>query len=269
MTFVPKSGAHALVEVVWGLTFSRPFSQSEIESAIKERVRWSELPRVSRTSGFQFILGNAAPAPDFQFPIAPGGGVSFDRVNPDGTLAWRLKFDQNNIFVSCLQYTRWADIWPKVQDFLNNACDLAVSEDNLVTSAIMQFIDVFEWEGDKSEYSTGELLNPESRLIPSAVFDRSQFWHLHQGWFDDETARGIARIHQRIDIDGVEDGEGLPIVKIDSYIQHQLHTVKESKAIFASGWIEEIFGEMHQEGKRMIASLLTPDMARRIDLNVE
>lgn len=261
MAFDPVSGDHAIAEVVFGVSFSRPFTQPEIERVVKNHAKWQDtLPRLNRTAGFSLMVGGAQFPPGFQL----GGGVSFERIKPDGTLDWRVLIDQNNIFVNCLSYTRWADIWPQVKNYILDVIGVASASDSLITSAILQYIDIFQWNSDVGGYNVGELMKAGEN-VPAMLFNKGHLWHLHQGWFEPvENGRVLERIH----IDAVERDEGIPIVKFDTYMQHQLQTFYTPTEAMNSGWLESTFDSMHDKNKLLLNSFITDEMATRIDLNV-
>ncbi len=265
MAFDPVSGGHAIAEVVFGLSFSRPFAPPEIERVAKSHSVWQrDLPRLSRTAGFPFMIGNNPQfAEGIQFGGIPGG-VSFERIKPDGTLDWRILVDQNNIFVNCLSYTRWADVWPRASKYIVDVIGVAGAGDALVSSATLQYIDIFKWNSDIADYNAREVMRPGEN-VPPILFDKGHLWHLHQGWFEPaENGRVLSRVH----IDAVEDDERIPIVKFDTYMQHQLATFYTPSEAISGGWFESTFASMHDKNKNLLASFITDEMANRIDLNV-
>ncbi len=273
MTFVPKSGKHAIAEVVFGLVLNRPFDPSQIDILVKNHHRWKEhLPRVSRGGGVQLMFGSGFPPPQIQVPME--SGVSFERVNPDGTLNWRLKIEQNTIFVNCLDYTRWTEIWGMAREYLALVVSLTGSEAHLA-SALLQYIDVFEWDQSVETFDINELLRVGNEYIPASMDGRGHLFHLHQGWYSPmETARRLTRVH----VDGVEELEFAgdpsnpnrvsPIVKIDTYLQDQLNEHMPIMSAFDSGWIDSSFSEMHDENKNLLRAFLTNELCGRIGLNV-
>ncbi|WP_175422148.1 TIGR04255 family protein [Agrobacterium tumefaciens] len=274
MTFVPKSGKHAIAEVVFGLVFTKAFEPHQIEILVRNHGLWKEhLPRVARGGGFQVMFGSGFPPPEIQLPME--AGVSFERVNPDGTLNWRLKIEQNSVFVNCLDYTRWSEIWGRAREYLKLVVSLTGLEGH-VTSGLLQYIDVFEWSRPVEEFDINELLRVGNEYIPASMADRGHLFHLHQGWYSpDSGSRRLVRVH----VDGVEEvvfsGDTnnphrvSPIVKIDTYLQDQLKEFVPTIDMFDSGWIDSSFSDMHNENKKLLGAFLTDELCGRIGLNVE
>lgn len=265
VAFDPISGEHAISEVVFGLTFSRPFAPHELDRVAKSHNEWQdELPRLSRTGGgFEIVFGQVG-APLSGFPTVVGG-VSFERIKPDGTLDWRVLVDQNNVFINCLSYTRWADVWPRAREYIKRIIQIAGASENLVSGSILQYVDIFRWTAERTSYNLSEILSAGDH-VPRSLFDKGHLWHLHQGWFElDENGRILERIH----IDGVEDQNSTPIVKLDTYMHHQLATFYTQSEAVNNGWLESTFDSMHNKNKWLLGSFITPQLAKRIKLNVE
>lgn len=264
MAFTPISGEHAILEVVFGLSFTRAFAAGEIDGVIKQHGRWkAHLPRVSRSSSFQVMFGDGPPPPEIQVPAS--GGVSFERVKPDGTLDWRLRVDQNTIFVNCLSYTRWGEVWPTAKRYIEEVC--AVFRDDIdVQTATLQYIDVFEWRDDVAGYDASLLFKADSQPALAAARSTVPLWHLHQGWFRAGIPPEFCRFLERVHVDAVQDVEQVPIIKIDTYIQAQLNEPMDMPV--AMDWLEGIFEELHARQKVLLSEALTPEMSARIDLNV-
>jgi uncharacterized protein (TIGR04255 family) len=263
VSFDPAADEHAIIEVVFGLTLSRPFAPNEIERLVKNHGRWrSELPRLSRTGGVPFF---PAEFPGSQgFHIAAQGGVSFERIKPDGTMDWRIFVENNNIFVNCLSYTRWAEIWPKARRYLVDVLQVAEAPDSLISGNSLQYIDGFKWVGDVADYDVHRILKPSDH-VPKSVFSKGLLWHLHQGWFEGDSN---GRILERAQIDAVMNEFGEPLLKIDILMHHQLASFYTSSQAIDNGWISTTFENMHSKNKRLLHSFLSDEMAERIKLNV-
>lgn len=261
MAFSPKNGDHAIVEAVFGLAFSRPFTPAEIDRIISRRELWrDELPKMARTSQFDIIVGEGP----VTIPPPGGGGVTFERVNPDGTLNWRLRVDQSVILVNCLEYTRWSDVWPRAKRYFEEVCRAADATDLRLTSLLLQYVDVFGWDGDPEDYDASMLVDASTGFVPSSVLKRGSFWHLHQGWFDQVPAgRRLERVH----IDAVHDENDRPIVKIDSFLQLSMTEQRNVVTYFDDATLETIFSELHLRGKQLFREIIRDEVCQEIGLN--
>lgn len=269
MPFQPKSNKHAIVEVVFGLVFTRPFHPKEIKALVESHGRWKELlPRRGRTSPFPvpFMQGDELP-PNFPIPLPPSG-VTFDRVKPDGSLDWRLRADDAGITVNCLSYTTWPEIYGRARELLSQACEVAVRSDNSIRETFLQYIDVFEWEGEKQAYDLAELLRADSPYVPPSIRQRGPLWHLHQGFFRTEGLPSPGRLLERNHADGYQDQSGAALVKIDEYLSlHHLAPLAPSVLFGPRGSADTLFGYLHDLNKDILRHYLTDKMQARIGLN--
>lgn len=265
MGFEPKSGHHAIVEVVFGVTLNRPLSSRDIESIVQHHERWNELPRVNRSQTLQIIFGEGPIPPT---GIDPAGGVSFDRFKSDGTLDWRLRVDQQAIYVNCLSYSGWQQIWPKARDYIDSVCSIALSNENGLNSAILQYIDVFNWVGDKYKYSVKDLFAEDSLFVPTATLNVGHIWHLHQGWFQtSDSTPDVEKSLERIHADGLEDASGTPFVKLDIFIQSFFTRAIKAEEAFKERFLDRTFDTIHIREKKLLSDLLVEDLRKRIGLD--
>lgn len=268
MAFEPKSDNHAIVEVVFGLTFARRFTATEIDALAKSHSRWrDDLPRLNRSTIVQFMMSDGPPPPDIQVP-PPVGGITFDRIKPDGNLEWRLRADEQSLFVNCLLYSGWSDVWPRVRGYLSTASEIINLEENPIIAVLLQYIDVFEWAGKKESYQVDELFDLDSSLMVRSVTGKGHLWHLHQGWYRHENLPVDGRLLERVHIDGVEDGAGSPTVKIDTYMQLQMRHPQLVRNFFGKNDpADHVFGGLHDQNKALLRSVLNKGMAERIGLH--
>ena len=264
--FEPKSDNHAIVEVVFGVAFARQFSTREVEAFANTHAEWkADLPRVNRSQTVEFVVGGVPLPP--QVPVPASTGVMFDRVKPDGNIAWRLAVENQNINVHCLEYDRWNEIWPKVSAYIEKA-SLSFAQNNHIVGVLLQYIDVFDWRGPSEGYDLGTLLNSDSALVPSDLMKRGDLWHLHQGWFTKDGLPSPGRLLERLHMDGVQDQTTTPLVKIDSYMQLQMSQRMPVDQFFGEGELgPTIFNSLHDRNKTLVKSVLAPEMADRIGLS--
>jgi uncharacterized protein (TIGR04255 family) len=268
VSFEPKKREHAIVESVCGLLLTRNLIPAEIEALVAAHDQWrDDLPRLARTGVFQIVVGDGGAT---QTLVPPGGGVSFDRVNPDGTLDWRLRADDAALFVNCLSYTGWAEVWPRTRRYLQQACDVAVRPENMLRGAIMEYIDVFEWVDEAERYELDLLFDRDSAYVPNSVWGKGALWHLHQGWFRTDNLPVKGRMLERIHLDGViDDTSHRPTVRMSTYLSLEFESPIGHHDFFeaARGLADGIFGELHRLNKGLVGNYITKDMATRIKLN--
>lgn len=266
MAFVAKSGKHAIVEVVFGLQLSRPWLPAEIEKLAQNHDQWKEsLPRLARHEIQQFMVGEGIQ----QAITLPGGpGISFERIKPNGDLAWRLRCEGNSIFVNCLEYTRWKDAWASASEYMRAVLDVVGAEKISVAGTLLQYIDVFEWMADPKDYDISQLLDLESDYVPRAASNYGHAWHLHQGWFEPVGEPVPGKILHKAHFDALpKDEAGHPTVKMDTLLRSDFNGRISAQTFFEKdSALEKMFIDMHDRNKGLLSSFLTKDICKQINL---
>lgn len=268
MAFNPISGQHAIQEVVFGIVPAHPFTQPEIEIVAQAHSNWKDqLPKVSRGQFFDITIGPIGPMPGPS--QAPSPVLDFERINPDGTLSWRLHVESRAIFVNCLSYEGWDNAWPKARNFLKLALQHATKQrKNGVKSTIFQVIDVFDWTGDKADYNAMQLFRQGSELVPDSMFRSGPLWHLHQGRFFESPSLPLSayRVLERVNIDSAENEANQYSTRVDVFQDLQLGSPISTSDFMMTG-LEAAFKYLHDKNKDVVRALLTEDMSKRIGLS--
>lgn len=266
MAFVAKSGKHAIVEVVFGFQLSRPWHSAEIEKLAQNHNRWKDaLPRLARHEIQQFMIGEGVQ----QAITLPGGpGISFERIKPNGDLAWRLRCEGNWMFVNCLEYTRWQEAWEIASAHMRSVLEVIGAEKVSIAGTLLQYIDVFDWTADPKSYDISELLDLGSDYVPRATSSYGLAWHLHQGWFEPVREPAPGRILHKAHFDALpEDEAGHPTVKLDTLLRSDFNDHISAQTFFDDGSaLEGMFIDMHNRNKRLLSSLLTKAICEEIEL---
>ena len=266
MSFVPEKEAHALVEVVFGLQFDRPWTPKEIQQIKAAHVgdeEWvSFLPSINDVQLHEMVLG---PNGFVQPHAVPVTGVVFERIQPDGTIAWRLACDQSAIYINCLDYTRWAEIWPKVANLIVKVLTASNSENLHAVGVFHQTIDLFKWSGDTSDYDVTRLLDSQSDSVPARVANNGLMWHLYQGWFqeliDPLPGKLLTRVH--FDAPAVPVG----VVKMDTHLGITLkYPLPVRTLLGADSAVQQLFVLLHRRNKDVLKDFLTDEALISIDL---
>lgn len=265
MPFEPQGLNHAIIEAVFGFQLARNFNQGEVDALIvaHDKVFKNDLPRVNRT---QVLFLGAMPANVQITP--PVAGVAFDAIKKDGGLEWRLRAEDNSLLVNCLDYSRWSQVWPKAREYLRAASDILLATDNTIAGVLLQYIDVFCWDGPLANYNVAELLDANGAHVPKSVLGCEPLWHLHQGWYRTDNLPAPGRLLERVHLDAVLDEKGIPVVKVDTYMMLELAGQQNNVATFGGGapMADRVFDDLHKANKSLLKSFLTSDMAKKINL---
>lgn len=267
LAFVAKSGNHAIVEVVFGFQLSRPWHPTEIEKLAQNHDRWKEaLPRLARHEIQQFMIGEGVQ----QAITLPGGpGISFERIKPNGDLAWRLRCEGNSIFVNCLEYTRWQEAWATASAHMRAVLEVVGAERISVAGTLLQYIDVFDWMAEPKDYDISMLLNLDSDYVPRAASNYGLAWHLHQGWFEPVRGPVPGKILHKAHFNALPKNEaGHPTVTFDTLLRSDFSDHISAQTFFdESSALEGGFIDMHDRNKRILSSFLTKGICDQIELD--
>lgn len=264
LVFVPAGINHAITEVVFGLVFERPFAPEEITAVLNNHEAFNaRLPGVNKMPSFPiFIQG--------QQIGNPNGGVAFDRYNSAGELEQRLRIEGNSIHVNSLIYSRWEAVAPEALSLISECMSIAIQTKNEVKGVLLQYVDLFQWQGDIAQYKLSELFDAKGNYYPPSIFGRGPFWHLHQGWFRTEDLPAKGKMLERLTTDGVLNENGQPVVKIDCYLGLDIDVGASSSDLHQKRGTEpsihDLFNYLHQQNKLIIKNCLTTDMNQRIGL---
>lgn len=195
-------------------------------------------------------------------------GVSFDAYKRDGSLDWRLRIDQSFLAVNCLSYTRWTEVKVRARDLLASGARAGVAANNPLSAIGLQYIDMFEWEGDVADYDVTGLLRAESDMLPKSIFGKGPLWHLHQGWFTTDDLPAEGRLLERMHLDAVEQAPKY-LVKMDCLEQMDLRKgpMGFSKIFENDPLLDEVIELLHTRSKSALGRVITDEMAERIELN--
>lgn len=268
LAFVTKSGEHAIVEVVFGFRLSRPWSTADLEKLAANHVNWkAKLPKISRHEFQQIMIGEGVK----QAISLPGGpGISFEKYQPNGDLAWRLRCEGDSIYVNCLEYSRWSQIWPETSNIMKDVFEVIGIEKVSIAGTLLQYIDVFDWDSSPSEYNVFQLLNRNSDFIPESVNNYGLAWHLHQGWFTQLNEPLPGRLLHKAHFDALPQNEaGIPTVRLDTLLRYDFDGVTSSKNFSGeSSLLDQVFVEMHKKHKTLLLDFLNKEMCVKIGLRV-
>lgn len=285
--FRPVHGDHAILEVVFQVTLDRPLLRPDIQALVARHPELSDdLPSVRVTEQVQPVVDAAGGDVFISLPV-PGQGppstpvLEFSAFRRDGNIEWRLQCAGPLVTVNCTAYTRWERVWGRAQRYLSLVLGHPLDgEPRRVQRLLLQYIDLFTWQGARGDYRIGELVDLSSPLVPASLRDRGRIWHLHQGWFT--PPREIApdmpdpvpagRLLERFHVDSVEGmvvGQSTPnlSVRIDNLIRYDLETEEKAPALLEDRGAGAIcFEVMHQLNKRRLGEFLTEAAAKGIGL---
>lgn len=270
MAFVPIAKDNAIQEVVFTVGLQRPADDHAIAKLKSAHVKWDEfLPRVGDIRGFLMEFNPAGP------PEAPklAPGVSFERVKPNGDIAWRLALEQNMLIVNCTEYTRWDEVASVAVGRLVEAMEALEIAIESATAITLEVIDAFFWTDEARKPSARDLFTEENSFLPSYIKESSALWHVHQGQFlqpsGDQWPKHWTRCLDRVNLDANEV-QSRYRYSIDHQMRLDLNFERSERLGFEAAQskleLRRAFDYMHHRNKEVVAELLIADMSDRISL---
>lgn len=270
-TYRPSKDGHALERVQFSLEFAEQLSQ-ELISAVD--AQWSEwkasLPRRSFERGLLIPMGTKRNRPT-AIPQQVTG-VSYEFLQPDGTVSRGLRVGEQSIQYMMAEYTGWKQFWPEVAPVLKTVYGLLRSDENPLLALAVEYADVFLYDGPYDEFDASGIFKEHTSILPSHIFGRHLNWHAHTGYFDNLDDFAPHTRLTRMNIDVVDDDErSARIVRLNTHHHLRGRLVPFASDLSAlplelSEHIDDSFLSMHECNKGLLREILQPKMAEMIGL---
>ncbi len=271
MRYSPIQDTNALQSVIFVVNFLRKFTTDEIGAFDDPSRPWKQkFPR--RTVMNAVLLSPIENKLKNDDRIV---GIAYEKMKEDGSIELGLKFEDNRILFIVGTYTNWADIFPEVSEHLTLALAL-VSEDNPIVTYAMEYNDIFRATGNYFEFDASRLFQLKSKYIPSHIFERSENFHFHTGFFETREDPVKHRVLTRINAD-LRDGEK-NIRELSIKLFHEIKSYQEP-------WTREYlweretqldkqitqrsldnFVDLHELDKIILKEILNHDISAKIGL---
>ena len=191
-------------------------------------------------------------------------GVTFERFNSSGEPEWSIRLIKESINISCHEYTRWDEVWPKVKEYFNKLEPILSIHD--VSLVGIEYLDEFIINEKDSDWEK-ELFNIDSKFIPNHVFELNDFWHFHHGYFSNNIDSELGkRTLNNVNISYFGEGD---IIKVHIRTQHKYMITQEGIKItedFIAKEAENIINSNHEINKEILRNLLSTEMLKAIQL---
>lgn len=199
MSFEPAgTNGNAILEVAFVIDFEKDFSQEELDWIDSKRDIWIRiLPRRI----IEPILDNIPP-PFFPNKIENNQsiGLSYQYLNPDGSIRHSLNVERNRIVYFVSEYTKWHEVWPPINGILEPIYNYLSSRMN-VLSFSTEYLNLFVYSGKYLSVDLSKLIRENNGITPAEITERKLNWHLHTGFFGEENEPVPHRSLTRVNFD--------------------------------------------------------------------
>jgi len=172
------------------------------------------------------------------------------------------------MLVNCMEYSRWEDIWETASQYIRMALKTVGTETIPVAKTLLQYIDVFDWQGDQGKYDVFQVLDQGSRHVPESIGDHGLIWHLYQGWFTAAKTPLPGHILQKVHFDALPKGNRkAPTVRLDTVLRFDFNKpISSGDFLQSDSDIERSFRFMHDKNKELLSKFLTEEICKKIGL---
>jgi len=247
----PIYRSHAIKELIFALQFREAFDKDSLEKLIQSERLKSELPNVEKINETSSLAG-----------------VEFRHFKDDEKIDWMLRVHGNFISVNCLDYEGWKKVWSHARQYLEW---VVKSQQNSLEEIMLQYVDLFVYEGQLSEYSLTELFDEKAPYLTQKIKAAGPLWHINHGWFD-QVEQFQARCLNILNINTAQMADSRALLtQIEHRGQIQFgESITEVTSLFVSSDnhapIDDIISYLHQNNKNIMLELLQPNMAKRLGL---
>ncbi len=276
VTFRPVNPRNAVLEAVVLLHLNRPVFAPEAAAlrALHPRLA-HDLPRLDETLMANIVFGPAPPS------VPPGAPVQMAAFKKDGTLETRLFLQGPLLAVNFLLYTRWDELWPKAAGWIRAVIQTlreAGASNGLPPFQVAmighQMINVFVWEGARDAVTAKELFAQKPSRLADAAWDASD-----QPWFAAHSTNQPLDLEGRrvaiVDLLSFDLSDEPPAgwrLRLDQTFEARLAQPIDPGDLIAkrdqSGppLIHSVVNDLHERSRRLVRSLLRPEMLSRIGM---
>lgn len=177
---------------------------------------------------------------------------------------WVVRVENMGLSVHCLNYSRWAQVWPEVLEYIRSLLSLIDLNAVEVGAIGLRYLDQFLYKDDPNDYNLGDLLK-QSKFIHPFAFESGPRWHCHTGWF------GNQEVLNQLHLTGVVPSPGTPnvadmMVAIDHAQIARRGEDKPLNGLLLGEELNQLGNHLHANNRSMMLELLQPNVSRRINL---
>lgn len=264
----PFAGNNAIQNVVFALEWADQLQTSELHAIRalhddpKNTAFRKALPQVQEARMVTINVGGDLSGQPVKSNAAELGGVNFSRPSQLGAVSRALNVSRGNCLGVVTEYTRWAQIWPEVRDWLLLITPIIQSK-RAVTTIGLQYTDVFQWKADPASLVVSEVLSTDSKYLAKNIFQAKSIWHSHHGYVEKCTTPVPSDLLENVNVNMLENNG-----------QKSIQIVTSHRATLATPvWgdmrslLEDFMTDLHVKNKAIMKNLLTPPVQSLIKLS--
>jgi uncharacterized protein (TIGR04255 family) len=268
--FRPLHSGHAIEQVAFSLKAAGELDETALIAAgeAAKAVAGGDLPKFAE---IRVMMVSVGPEMAAQSPNTPLAGYQLQKFRTNGIIESELRVERSSLLYLTTQYSRWATVWEQARKYL---VSILPKYAGLPISALgLNYVDKFIWDGPIEECEPARMLMPASPYLTPHIYKASDLWHSHTGAFLRHDARTKRLLNVNVDYLDEQTVQGpRRSVAIKTVLTDMLNQAGYERCAADASQISEIFDahmqSLHAFNKQVIASIISPEMSRRIALEI-
>lgn len=267
----PFAGDHAIQSAVFAFEWNESLSPTALDafrSASKKHLG-EEFPNLQEQRSLSVDLGAVAGATKAKVRAANEvSGFALERPRGFGLTPGRvLSVSREQLLVVVQDYSDWKTVKSDVGRYLDVFVPLTKPNAVAISGVGLQYTDVFTWKSDLKDLKQDEIFARGGPYLAPNVFDTTNLWHSHHGYFEDYqdpcVYRQLDNINvSRLDTQGVQSFQILTSHR--ARFPEPMYKLGEKRSL-----ISAIQDKLHARNKDILRKLLTTELQKKISLDKE
>lgn len=257
------AGNHGIESEQFTLVFRSPLDSADEGRFDEKRPEIEGLFKaIDEPNVFQVVMVGGAQPPKPVIKILNDFGRN-------GKPEWSGQFGENAVSVSSMQYTKWEEVWPSIQERLTLLLN-CVDPFKFVGSIDYKVTDTFTEKlhlGSEGDLLSKNILKNGSWVPESFLTYKDPRWDFSAGLF--HTQNTDSEVLERVELRSFLSGDHV-VTSISNTFSLKLKAVIRLKDLLqncsVTGRITETFEDFHGKNKETIRSILTDDLLKRMGL---
>lgn len=193
------------------------------------------------------------------------GGLSLLKVDGLGNKIWEIVIDKDAIIATCYRYTRWNEIFEQAKNYIKEILNL-INKELKIIGLTLEYIDEFTVLDHSNNSWKEELFLENTKYLPSHIFEISNPWHSHHGFFFNGRDPLNQKILINLNIEYVITNQSIYNLVIRSQQRSLLNSAVDFNETAMDTSINTAMVENHEINKNLLRDLLSEAALQSINL---
>ena len=266
---IPAQKKHAIVAMALGVDFKKALDSSKIQQLAEvyesSDLIKKELPVKAPLAGVSFSFESKT----FLGATEKTNGYDFREIDVQGNILWNVSVRPDFIACNCMAYDRWNNVKEKAISLLVPFLERLQDLDTSILAIGLEYQDLFTAADAAPRNITNVAFKKDTDFLPRSVFEHTDAWHVHHGWFQKSPKNRRTLNNLQIEVESDKAGKQ-NLIKVNG--QHKLYSflssTDEPMDICISD-LDQILSFLHQINKDVLIKLLSEDLLSSINIKYE